>query len=114
MSEPVKPVPQRSPARRERARATRRRIREAAARLFVEHGYLATTIEAIAVEAGVAVQTVYFVFGNKRAMLAEALDVATAGDDAPVPVAERSWVEELRREDDPRRVVRTIAREGCA
>jgi AcrR family transcriptional regulator len=114
MSEPVKPIPRRSPVRHERARATRRRIREAAARLFVEHGYLSTTIEAIAVEAGVAVQTVYFVFGNKRAMLAEALDVATAGDDAPVPVVERAWVEELRREDDPRRIVGAIAREGCA
>src|SRR3982750_2219788 len=114
MSKPVKPTAERSPVRRERARATRRRIREAAARLFVEHGYMATTIEAIAVEAGVAVQTVYFVFGNKRAMPAEALDVATAGGDAPVPVAERAWVEELRREDDPRRIVGAIAREGCA
>src|SRR5262245_43340991 len=89
MSEPVKPRRQRSSAQREKSRATRRRIREAAERLFVRHGYLSTTIEAIAAEAAVAVQTVYFVFGTKHALLAEVLDVATAGDEAPAPIRER-------------------------
>jgi AcrR family transcriptional regulator len=113
MSEPVKPPRHRSSAQRERARATRRRIREAALRLFVERGYLPTTIEAIATEAGVAVQTVYFVFGNKRAILVEVLDVATVGDEAPVPVRVRRWVEDIRREDDPRRALDLIAHHGC-
>jgi AcrR family transcriptional regulator len=113
MNEPVKPRRQRSPAQREKSRATRRRIREAAERLFVRHGYLSTTIEAVAAEAAVAVQTVYFVFGTKRALLAEVLDVATAGDEEPVPVLERPWVEEARHEADPRRVVRLIAHHGC-
>lgn len=113
MSEPVKPRRQRSSVQREKSRATRRRIREAAGRLFVRHGYLSTTIEAIAAEAAVAVQTVYFVFGTKRALLAEVLDVATAGDEEPVPVLERPWVEEARHEADPRRVVRLIAHHGC-
>jgi AcrR family transcriptional regulator len=113
MSEPVKPPRQRSSVQREKSRATRRRIREAAERLFVRHGYLATTIEAIAAEASVAVQTVYFVFGTKRALLAEVLDVATAGDEAPVPILERPWVDQARREADPRRAVRLIAHHGC-
>jgi AcrR family transcriptional regulator len=113
MNEAVKPHPPRSSRQREKARATRRRIREAAQRLFVERGYLATTIEAIAVEAAVAVQTVYFVFGNKRALLTEVLDVATVGDEMPVPVLARPWVEEARCEDDPRRIVRLIAHHGC-
>jgi AcrR family transcriptional regulator len=113
MSEPVKPRRQRSSAQREKSRATRRRIREAAERLFVRHGYLATTIEAIAAEAAVAVQTVYFVFGTKRALLAEVLDVATAGDEAPVPILERPWVDEARHEADPRKAVRLIAHHGC-
>src|SRR5215207_6672140 len=112
MTEPVKPRPRRFSGQRERARATRRRIREAALRLFVELGYLATTIEAIAAEAAVAVQTVYFVFGSKRALLTEILDMATAGDEAPVPVVARPWVEEARRESDPRRTVRLIVHHG--
>ncbi len=65
--------------RRPKAQATRRRIRDAARRLFVERGYVATTIEAIAGEAGVAVPTVYLAFGTKRALLVELLDIAAVG-----------------------------------
>ena len=56
------------------------RIVDAAARLFVDHGYVATTIEAVAELAGVAVQTVYYVFGTKRNLLAAVLDASIAGD----------------------------------
>ncbi len=111
MNEPVKPA--RLSRQRERSIATRARIREAALRLFIEQGYPTTTIESIAAEAGVAVQTVYFVFGNKRAVLAEIIDVAIAGDDAPIPVLDRPWVAELRAERDPRRAVRLLVRETC-
>ena len=82
-------------------------------RLFVTHGYRATRIESIAAEAGVAVQTVYFVFGNKRAILAEGLDVAIAGDDAPVPVLERPWVQAAHAETDPKQAIRLIASRSC-
>ena len=98
MSETVKP-------RAARTRATRRRIVDAAAELFVERGYGVTTLEQIAARAGVAVQTVYFHFGNKRTVLKEAVDVAAVGDDEPVALLERPWLEELRAEPDPRRVV---------
>jgi len=50
---------------------TRRLISEAAGRLFLEGGYAATTMDAIAAEAGVAVSTVYAAFKNKRAVLRE-------------------------------------------
>ncbi|MGH2394330.1 MAG: helix-turn-helix domain-containing protein, partial [Candidatus Limnocylindria bacterium] len=63
------------PSRRQRAAATRRRIGEAAFRLFALSGYAATTMEAIAREAGVAVQTVYFTFHTKAAVLIEAMKV---------------------------------------
>jgi TetR/AcrR family transcriptional regulator, regulator of autoinduction and epiphytic fitness len=53
------------------AQATRDRVALAARRLFGERGYLATTIEAIAREAGVAVPTVYAIFGSKKAILEE-------------------------------------------
>ena len=107
MSETVKP-------RAARTRATRRRIVDAAAELFVERGYGVTTLEQIAVRAGVAVQTVYFHFGNKRTVLKEAVDVAAVGDDEPVALLERPWLEELRAEPDPRRVVELWAATSTA
>lgn len=74
----VKPVaPQRLTLRAERAAVTRRRIAGAARVLFSRQGYGATTLTAIATEAGVAVQTVYAVYGSKagilRALRAEVL-----------------------------------------
>jgi AcrR family transcriptional regulator len=80
------------PLREEKARQTRRAVRTAARRLFVADGYGATSIKAIAAEAGVAVQTVYVQFGTKAAILAEVLDVAIAGDDLEVPVNAREWM----------------------
>lgn len=87
-------------AQAERARATRRRVVEAATALFVENGYVQTTMADIARKAGVAVQTLYLSFGSKVAVLAAALDVAIVGDDEAVPVLERPWVESLREQSD--------------
>jgi AcrR family transcriptional regulator len=86
--------------RRERSRLTRARVVEAATRLFVQNGYVATTIEHVAEDAGVAVQTVYYIFGTKRNLLAAVLDASVAGDVEPVAVLERDWVEALRAEQD--------------
>ena len=124
MSEPVNrsgppAPPPRPPAassartpRRPKAQATRRRIRDAARRLFVERGYVATTIEAIAGEAGVAVPTVYLAFGTKRALLAELLDIAAVGDEEPVAVLERPWVDDVRHDPDPQGQLRRWVRGG--
>jgi AcrR family transcriptional regulator len=57
--------------RQRQAQATRERIAAAARSLFADRGYVTTTIEAIAEEAGVAVPTIYGAFGNKRAILNE-------------------------------------------
>lgn len=57
--------------RQRQALQTRRLIVDAARELFLQRGYAATTMEAIAGEAGVAVSTVYAVFKNKRAILKE-------------------------------------------
>ncbi|NUR29596.1 MAG: TetR/AcrR family transcriptional regulator [Catenulispora sp.] len=75
----------------EKARQTRRRVLAAAEDLFVEHGYGATTLQQVADRAGVAVQTIYFTFRNKRTLLKELVDVAVAGDDEPIPTMERGW-----------------------
>jgi AcrR family transcriptional regulator len=65
--------------RRERALVTRRRMLRAAYELFCEHGYAGTTMDLIAARAGVAVQTLYFTFNTKSAMLEEALGAAITG-----------------------------------
>ncbi|WP_311445762.1 TetR/AcrR family transcriptional regulator [Frankia nepalensis] len=77
----------------------------AAADLFLDQGYGATTLDQVAARAGVAVQTVYFHFGNKATLLKEALDVAAVGDDEPVALLDRPWLEELAAEPDPVRVI---------
>jgi AcrR family transcriptional regulator len=82
-------------------RTARRRIVDSATSRFVEHGYGATTLTQIATDAGVAVQTIYFHFGNKRTVLRAAVDQAAAGDDEPVPVLERPWMDRIREEPDP-------------
>jgi AcrR family transcriptional regulator len=105
MADEVKREEPRAGRRGDQARATRRRIVDAAAALFIQSGYTSTTLEQIAEAAGVAVQTVYFHFGNKRTVLKEALDVAAVGDDEPIPVLERPWLQEARTATDPTRVV---------
>jgi AcrR family transcriptional regulator len=110
MGDAVNGITRRPATRRgAQARATRRRIVAAAAELFIENGYPATTLDQIADRAGVAVQTVYFHFGNKRTVLKEAVDVAAVGDEESVPLLERPWVEQIRGEPDPHRVVRDAA-----
>lgn len=75
----------------EKARQTRQRVLSAAEELFVDRGYGATTLQEVADRAGVAVQTIYFTFRNKRTLLKELVDVAVAGDDEPIPTMERAW-----------------------
>ncbi|WP_101789560.1 TetR/AcrR family transcriptional regulator [Nonomuraea indica] len=77
--------------RAQKAQETRRRILEAALELFVLNGYGATNLQDVATKAGVAVQTIYFVFGNKRTLLKELVDVTIAGDDEPVATMDRPW-----------------------
>src|SRR5215210_619029 len=61
-----------STKRREQAAATRRRIIDTAARVFIERGYAGATIPVIAAEAGVAVETVYRSAVGKAGLLREA------------------------------------------
>ncbi len=74
--------------RAERAAVTRRRIGDAARLLFVRDGYGATTLQAIADEAGVAVQTVYAVFGSKAGILRELRDAIVHEPEADALVRE--------------------------
>ena len=93
-----------SSAKREaQARQTRRSILDAAYELFVATGYAATTIQAIAERAGVAVQTVYAVFGSKRELLRQLIEATVAGDDESLPITERAEAYAVSAEPDARR-----------
>jgi AcrR family transcriptional regulator len=99
--------------RRERAeeerRATQRRVVEAAARLFLTKGYLATTMTEIAREAGVALQSVYSAGQSKADLLHLVVDVAVAGDDQEVMLLDRPSYAAIAAETDPRHQVEIIA-----
>jgi AcrR family transcriptional regulator len=72
---------------------TEQRILAAATELFVEGGYLATTLEAVARRAQVGARTVYLRFGTKAALFKRVIDVAVAGDTEPVDVLGRDWMQ---------------------
>ncbi|MEV0593869.1 TetR/AcrR family transcriptional regulator [Nonomuraea cavernae] len=74
--------------------------------LFVVRGYTGTTFQLVADAAEVSVQTVYFHYGTKSQLLKHVVDVASAGDDEPVPLLRRPWFAALRAAQDPREVVR--------
>ncbi|HXA43279.1 MAG TPA: TetR family transcriptional regulator [Candidatus Solibacter sp.] len=90
--------------RKQRARATRRRMVEAAYKLFSERGYTVPLTD-VAKEAGVAVQTVYFTFHTKAELMGAVLELAVLGDDLPLTPIERPWFAKLLAEPDPRKAL---------
>jgi AcrR family transcriptional regulator len=108
--EPVKGKTEAGRRREERARHKRQRVADAALWLFLEHGYMATTIEAIARKAAVAPATVYQAFGTKQAILARILDQAIAGDAQPAALLDRDWVKQASRHPDPRQRLALVIR----
>ena len=98
-----------SPRRREQAAATRRAILEAAQRLFERDGYAATSVPAIAAEAGVALKTVYVAFEAKANLLNVLWDTRLGGGEEAIPVLERAWYRRLLAEPDPERKLRILA-----
>jgi AcrR family transcriptional regulator len=92
-----------SPLRKAQAATTRHAIIDAASALFIERGYVATSIETIAEAAGVSRATVFTSVGGKKALLKKAYDVALVGDDEPIPFPLRPASLAVRAEPDPRR-----------
>ena len=79
-----------STRRQEQANQTRRQIVDAAKALFVEKGYSGTTLDAVAQQAGVAVETIYATFGSKRAILSQLVDLSVVGEQKPIPLLDRT------------------------
>src|ERR1700674_5432595 len=104
MAEPVKTKRRYdSPRRRAQAAATRSDILEAAQRLFEQGGYAATTMDAIATEAAVALKTVYVAFDTKSGLLRALWNHLLRGGRDDVPVAEQQWYRKVVEEADPER-----------
>ena len=78
-----------SSRRKDQARETRHQIAEAARSLFIKRGYSGTTIDAIAQEAGVAPETVYAIFSNKRKILSHLMDISIGDDEQPIRLLDR-------------------------
>ena len=96
--------------RRERSEATRRKIIHAAEAEFLENGFHGATIASIAKRAGVAPQTVYFVFHNKGALISAVIDNAVLGEDAPTVPQEADWWAAARAEPSAVEALRIIVR----
>jgi AcrR family transcriptional regulator len=110
MAEPVKAKRRYdSSRRRAQAAATRSDILDTAQRLFEERGYAATTMEAIAAGAGVALKTVYVAFETKGGLLRALWNHLLRGGRDDVPVAQQQWYREVLEEPDPERQLRLTA-----
>jgi AcrR family transcriptional regulator len=100
-SDPVNTRPYDLSRRAERTRATRRAVVAAAHQLFLERGFADTTVDAISDTSEVPIATVYRLFKTKTAILKQVIDEAVVGDDAPVPLGDRSVVRDAQAADDP-------------
>lgn len=100
-------------SRRSKAEATRRRILDAAHLEFLDRGYHGATIASIATRAGVAPQTVYFVFHTKAELISAAVDMLVMGEEAAVPQA-ADWWADMRDEPEPRQALRHFVRGAAA
>jgi AcrR family transcriptional regulator len=90
--------------RQAQARRNREAILNAAERQFLEGGYAATTVAAVAVEAGVSVETIYKAFGGKPGLVRAIYERGLTGRE-PIPAFQRA--DAMReRETDPRTIMR--------
>jgi AcrR family transcriptional regulator len=103
VDETLRKRPYHSPQRQLQAELTRRKLLEAARRLFAAQGYAATTLPAIAREAEVSPPTVTAVFGTKVRLLGALINLMVRGDAESPPLAQRPWWQVMLSEPDARR-----------
>jgi AcrR family transcriptional regulator len=95
--------------RREAARRNRAAVVAACRELLFRDGFHATTVRAVAERAGVSAETVYKTFGGKPGMVKALWDITLAGDDKPVPMADRLQTREILQTTEPRAKLRLYA-----
>jgi AcrR family transcriptional regulator len=98
-----------SSSRREAAQTTRQSILDAARRVFLNKGYAAATMPAIARDAGIALDTVYATVGRKPSLFRLLVETSISGSDRAVPAEERNYVRAIRAETDAARKLRLYA-----
>ena len=103
-------IPRRYDNRRRRAgaAATEQRVIDAAGACFGEAGYGATTIAAVAAQAGVSVETIKKTIGTKPRLLRRWFDQQVAGPEAVAPT-EAAWVRRPTDEPDVQRRIEMAA-----
>jgi AcrR family transcriptional regulator len=90
-------------------RETPARVIAAARQLFVERGYPATTMEAIGQASNTPMATLYRLFGSKRNVLQQVMNVAFVGDDEPVALHDRPLAVDAAAQADPVAMLRGYA-----
>jgi AcrR family transcriptional regulator len=108
MEEPVKRGYDAS-GRRAAAEQRRLAVLAAARDLFVEGGYAATSVQAVAERAGVSLDTVYATVGRKPQLLLAVHDMALAEGPAPVPAEQRDFVRAVQEAPTAEAKLRTYA-----
>ena len=98
-----------STSRSEAAKTTRELIINSARAIFLEKGYAAATMPAIAMAAGTALDTVYATVGKKPALFRLLIEMAISGSDRALPAEERDYVRAIRAETDAARKLRLYA-----
>jgi AcrR family transcriptional regulator len=106
--------PYRSRLRAEQAAQTRLRILDASGDLFAERGYVATTIDAVAAQAGVAIDTVYAIFGTKKGLLSAVIDLRVTGSADESDVLAGDGPRRLQTMTDQRQMVAGFAADIAA
>jgi AcrR family transcriptional regulator len=79
-----------TPKRDQRAAATRAAVLAAAEKMFLRDGYARTSMRAIATQAGVSEKTMYLAFATKATLLRQVIQLRAQGDDAAIPLSERT------------------------
>jgi AcrR family transcriptional regulator len=99
--------------RQDAARRTRAAVLAAGRELLFRDGYRATTVRAVAEQAGVSPETVYKAFGGKPGLVKALWDVTLAGDDEPLAMGERPELREVWRTRDAHAKLRLYATFVC-
>jgi AcrR family transcriptional regulator len=103
------PRPYDASSRRESAARNRAAVLAACRELLFRDGYHGMTVRSVAERAGVSAETVYKAFGGKPGLMKALWDVTLAGDDRPVPIADRRQMQEVRFAADPTEKLRRWA-----